>query len=142
MEAIGVGFNLDEPDPRARQIKGPFGDELGQQYFAGGNVVTLRKTEVQPFQIVGLASRDYVEWEIEARVVIDGKEEQLIIDHNGEPFRLTGAPRGSTNGQPYERYYEWIWYEQPQGLYRSNVPSEGRRATLEPPPEVGQPGGP
>lgn len=109
IDAIGVGFNLDEPDPRARRIKDLYSRELGPPYFGGGNVVTLRKTEVQPFQIVTFAGRGYIEWEIEARAVIDGKEEELIIDHNGEPFRLTGAAEPTADGQPYQRYYEWVW---------------------------------
>lgn len=121
LDAIGVGFNLDEPDPRARKLKDLFSD-LGALYFGGGNVVTLRKAEVQPVQIAGFASRDYVEWEIHARAVIDGKEEELIIDNNGEPFRLTGAPPKSNGAPQYDRYYEWIWYEMPQHLYASDVP--------------------
>jgi hypothetical protein len=121
LDAIGVGFNLDEPDPRARKIRDLFSD-LGALYFGGGNVVTLQKAEVQPVQIAGFASRDYVEWEIHARAVIDGKEEKLIIDNNGEPFRLTGAPPKSNGAPQYDRYYEWVWYEMPQHLYTSDVP--------------------
>jgi hypothetical protein len=121
LDAIGVGFNLDEPDPRARKVTDLFSD-LGALYFGGGNVVTLRKAEVQPVQIVGFASRDYVEWEIHARAVIDGKEEELIINNNGEPFRLTGAPPKSNGAPQYDRYYEWVWYEMPQRLYAAEVP--------------------
>jgi hypothetical protein len=129
LDAIGVGFNLDEPDPRARKINDFFSD-LGALYFGGGNVVTLRKAEVQPVQIAGFVSRDYVEWEIHARAVIDGKEEELIIDNNGEPFRLTGAPPKSKGAPQYGRYYEWIWYEMPQRLYNSDLPvSEATSAT-------------
>jgi hypothetical protein len=125
IEAIGVGFNLDEHKPTARTIRDLLlTDPLGGPYFAGGNIVSLKKTEVQPFQIVGLVSRDYVEWEISARVLIDGQEEEITIDNNGEPFRITGGSQTAANvpSVDYSRYYEWVWYETPQRLYISDEP--------------------
>jgi hypothetical protein len=120
MDAIGVGFNLDEQSPTARTIKDtPVTDPreaLGGPYFGGGNIVLLKKTEVQPFQITGVTSRDYVEWEITAQALIDGSKEEITIDNNGQPFRITG---GSATTD-YSRYYEWLWYDTPQRLYISS----------------------
>ena len=123
IDAIGVGFDFDEPRPTARRIKDLSGHDLGAPYFARGNILTLKKGEVQPIQVVGLASRDYVEWEIEARAVIDGKEKDIRINNNGEPFHITGGPEGVEPSRVrYRRYYEWVWYETPQRLDISDRP--------------------
>jgi hypothetical protein len=123
IDAIGVGFNLDEPNPAARRIKDLPSGKLGDPYFGRGNIVSLRKTEVQPLQIVGLANRAYIEWEIDARVVIDGEEKKITIDNNGQPFRITGGtPPGEASAR-YSHYYEWVWYETPQRLSISDKPS-------------------
>jgi hypothetical protein len=114
--AIGVFFNLDESRPTARALRP--GLRPGKPYFAGGNVVSVTKKELQPFRIVAEVSRDYVEWDIQADLIIDGEAETLTIDNNGEPFRLTGE-RGHGD---YTRYYEWVWYEEPQRLYVSDEP--------------------
>jgi hypothetical protein len=119
IEAIGVGFNLDEPSPSARSISNLETGELGEPYFARGNIVALKKSEIQPFQIVAFASRDYLEWEIAARVIVDGDEKEITIDNNGQPFRITGAAESPPG---YARYYEWVWYEMPPRLYSSDQP--------------------
>lgn len=122
-EAIGVGFDFDEPRPTARTVKDLPSGELGGAYFARGNIVSLKKTEVQPFQVVGVASRDYIEWEIDARAVIDGKEQDITINNNGKPFRITGGAEGpGASKVRYGRYYEWVWYEMPQRLSISDKP--------------------
>ena len=87
-------------------------------YFGQGDVVVLKKNEIQPFQVVAGVKDSYVEWEIEARVVVDGEEREITIDNNGEPFRQTGTARKGG----YSRYYEWVWYEQPPYLYAGNEP--------------------
>jgi len=125
MDAIGLGFDLDEPSPVARVIVDLMGPRLGRPYFGAGNVISLKKTEIQPFKVVGVATRDYVEWEIEARAIVDGDETQITIDNNGEPFHITGRarPREAVGpGAGYGRYYEWVWYEQPQRLAISAQP--------------------
>lgn len=123
IDAIGVGFDFDEPRPTARKVKDLLGGELGAPYFARGNIVSLKKTEIQPFQIVGLASRNYVEWEIRARAVIDGKQKDIRINNNGKPFQITGGAEGVDSSKVrYRRYYEWVWYETPQLLHISSKP--------------------
>jgi hypothetical protein len=123
MDAIGVGFDLDEPAPTARTIEDLMGGELGDRYFQGGNIVTLKKTELQPLLVLGLVSDSYVEWEIEAQAIVDGEEETIRIDNDGRPFRLTGAPKDVADPLAYDRYYEWVWYETPQRLYLSDRPN-------------------
>jgi hypothetical protein len=112
MQAIGVGFNLDEEHPVARKLTGDFYRFAGP-YFQG-NIVRLVKGEVQPFAAVGASSHDYVEWEIEADVIVDGKSRTVTINDHGKPFRVTGPVR---KGGRYKRYYEWQWYTQPPRLW-------------------------
>ena len=122
MDAIGVGFNLDENSPVARKVEDLYAP-LGGPYFGGGGIVSLKKTELQPVQMVGLASRAYVEWEIDATAVIDGEERKVTIDNNGEPFRITGGPEAVERSRVrYDRHYEWIWYEPRQRLEVSDRP--------------------
>ena len=121
-DAIGVGFDLDEPAPAARRIKSVW-EPLGRPYFQRANIISVKKAELQPFLIVGLASRDYVEWEIVARILVDGKESELTIDDNGQPFRISGDPTIARKSQTrYERYVDWVWWENPQRLSISTEP--------------------
>jgi hypothetical protein len=90
----------------------------GRAFFERGNVVNLVKGEVQPFQVVAQVTDSYVEWEIEAEVLIDGKPQAVVIDNDGQPFRLAGWDEGAR----YDRYFEWVWYEQPPYLYAGEVP--------------------
>jgi hypothetical protein len=117
VEAIGMYFNLDETAPVARKITG-YHEVQDEPYFGQGNVVSLTEGEIQPLQVITEVRRDYVEWEIDVELIIDGEEEEVTIDNNGEPFRITGERRK----RDYARYFEWVWYEQPQYLYTSDQP--------------------
>lgn len=130
--AIGVVFNLDEPDPVARRVltdeqrmkmleegNDDPGD-LGGPYFARGNIVRLTKSEIQPVEVVARTTRNYIEWEIEADVIVDGDERTVVINNHGDPFRITG---GLNKFGDYGRFYEWRWYRQPQDLYIGTEPS-------------------
>lgn len=114
IEAIGVAFSLDEPTPVARELK-PFA-EPGEPYFRHGNVISLTKSEIQPIEVVAQVGGDYVEWEIEADVIIDGSKKTITINDHGQPFRLTGSRPMSD----YQRHYEYVWYEQPPYLYAAD----------------------
>jgi hypothetical protein len=115
MSVTGVGFNLDEQDPSARTL-----DEqslsLGAPFF-GSKFVNLIKGEPYKFEAVGLTRRHYVEWDIEAKVIVDGKTKTIVIDDHGRPFRVTGRSRSG-----YGRYYEWMWYNKPPRLWSSERP--------------------
>jgi hypothetical protein len=115
--AIGVVFNLDEARPFARKLTQPESLEFDGPYFAHGNIVRLVKGEIQPFELIGLSSRDYVEWEVEAEIIVDGEAQTITIDNDGEPFRVSGSPPDKTG---YERYYEFQWYEQPPKMWMAN----------------------
>lgn len=117
VKGIGVAFDLDEPAPRARTTRP--GDRPGAPYFGEGNVITLAKTELQPVRVVARASEDYVEWEIDARLIVDGEERKLRINDRGQPFRLTAARRLGD----YARHFEWLWYEPPGRLYAGARPN-------------------
>ena len=123
IDAIGIGFNFDEPTPVARTIKDFESRRLGRPYFERGKVVSLKRTEIQPFEVVSFASRDYIEWELEADAVIDGHERRITIRNHGGPFRISGGPQPGEPGPRYARYYEWRWYERPPTLYMSNEPA-------------------
>jgi hypothetical protein len=132
--AIGVLFNLDEARPMARKLvvslpnnqswrkfhpTGDGGSYYDGPYFEQGNIVRLVKGEIQPFLLVGITTDDYVEWEVEADVIIDGEAQTITINNDGEPFRVTGSIPKQTG---YGRYYEWQWYEQPQRMWIDDHP--------------------
>jgi hypothetical protein len=126
-EAIGVLFLLDEAQPVAREIGPPLDEVLGSgwglnyggPYFGRGNTVRLEKGETQPFLLIGVSNSDYVEWVVEADVLIDGETQTITIDNEGEPFRVTGW-----EDVVYGRYYEWQWYEQPQRMWIDDHPPQ------------------
>lgn len=122
--AIGVIFNLDEEEPVARKLPAPGNLAYGEPYFDRGNVIRLVKGEIQPFMLVGLTTRrEYVEWEVEAQVVIDGNEQTITINDRGKPFRVTGVAPRYRPMSGYKRYYDWQYYEQPQKLWADSRPS-------------------
>lgn len=114
---IGVSFDFDEPQPVARLVSDDADD--GTPYFAKGDVIVLKQGEIQPIQITATASRDeYVAWDLEVDLVVDGASETITIDEGGEPFQITpGQPNAD-----FKRYYEWLWFESPQRLYESQEP--------------------
>lgn len=134
LAAIGVVFLLDEQQPVAREMlptswdsneppPEPIGHECGvpygEPYFGQGNIVRLEKGETQPFLLAGVSTSEYVEWEVEADVIIDGEAQTITINNEGEPFRVTGPK----NPSGYRRYYEWQWYEQPPRMWIDDHPS-------------------
>jgi hypothetical protein len=88
---IPVVFNLDEAHPRARKVDDSR-EPIGEPYFSSGNIIQLLKDEIQPFQAVGMSSRDYVEWKIEAVVVIDGNTQTITLDTMETRFELQDQP--------------------------------------------------
>ncbi|MDX6623812.1 MAG: hypothetical protein QOE75_1744 [Solirubrobacterales bacterium] len=114
--ALGFSFDFDQPQPIAIRIgEGPE-DEV--PYFQNGNVIVLKKGEVQPVLIVSSVSRDYVAWNLAADLIIDGEEESVTIDDDGHPFELTGGD----GDLRYEGYYEWQWFEAPARLRVASKP--------------------
>lgn len=113
-ETIGLAFDFDEAQPIAR-------NQDGGAYFADGDPITLKQTEIQPFQITATDSEGYVAWNLIADLVVDGDEEAVTIDDDGHPFELTGVAPNSR----YDHYFEWLWYEHPSRFYsgpRAYVP--------------------
>lgn len=114
---IGILFDLDKQDPVALKLIDGEALTTAGPYFAQGNIIKLIKGETQGFEVVGLAKYSYVEWTIEADVMIDEKEETITITNHGRPFRVTG-PRDLKSG--YQRYYEYQWYKVPPRMYIGN----------------------
>ena len=103
--AIGVIFNLDEEEPVARKLPEPGNLAYGEPYFDRGNVIHLVKGEIQPFMLVGLTTRrEYVEWEVEAQVVIDGNGADDHDQRQGLAFRVTGVAPRYKPMSGYKRY--------------------------------------
>jgi hypothetical protein len=113
---IGVSFDFDEPDPVARRVSEDEKD--GLPYFEKGDVITLKEDEIQSIQIESTSTRDYVAWNLVANLVIDGDSQTITIDENGQPFQITAGPPEVD----FARYYEWLWFENPQRLYVSREP--------------------
>lgn len=118
IDAIGVMFDLDESAPLARELLPDY--RPGEPYFGSGKIIRLTKTEIQPVHVAARTKRSYVEWEIEARLILDGKERVVRINNRGEPFRLTGKRRLGD----YARHFEWVWYEKPERLYVGAKPKQ------------------
>ena len=113
---IGISFDFDELEPVARKVSEDADD--GRPYFQNGDVIMLKQGEVQPIQIAATVTHSYVAWNLIADLVVDGDSETVTIDDNGEPFQLTAGPPQVE----FDRYYEWLWFEQPERLYVSQVP--------------------
>ena len=113
LAAIDLVLKLDEPSPVARKNtpNGP-----GEPYFGQGDVVVLKREELQPVQVVALLERGAVQWKMEVDAIIDGERKTITIDNHGAPFRLTAS------AARYGRYFEWVWYETPQHLYVADAP--------------------
>jgi class 3 adenylate cyclase len=97
---IRMTFDLDQPNPVARL------DPQGSLYFGNGHVVHLKKGEVVPFLIDAYATHDYVQWKLEADVVVDGKRQTLLIDDHGKPFRTSASRCGKG---AYAPSYDLTW---------------------------------
>jgi hypothetical protein len=89
----------------------------GEPYFGQGNIVRLEKGETQPFLLAGISTSEYVEWEVEADVIIDGEAQTITINNEGRPFGVTG------NNTAYGRFYERQWYEKPMRMWIDDHPS-------------------
>jgi hypothetical protein len=115
--SIGLYFDFDEPHPLATQEGAP---DYGEPYFADGDVIVLKKGEIQPIQVTATSTRDYVAWNLVADVLVDGERQQITIDDKGRPFQITGA----VPGLRFERYYEWpsLLPDRPQHLHVSSKP--------------------
>jgi hypothetical protein len=121
VEAIGFEFDFNEPHPVVREVG--HGEGRGSPYFSDGDTIVLKQGEVQPIQITAIAAEGaYVAWNLVVEAVVDSKIETFTVDEHGRPFQLTpDLPANS-----FDRYYEWLWFETPQRLYRSHKPFEYR----------------
>jgi hypothetical protein len=116
---IGILFKLDEPHPVALKLTDGAALTTAGPYFANGNIINLTKGETQGFEIVGQSTSSYVEWQIDADVVIDGKSKTITINNDGQPFRVTGLP---SENRRYQRYYEFQWWKRPPRMYKGSKP--------------------
>jgi hypothetical protein len=95
-KAVGVMFNLDEPDAPARTIADYQELQAGNPYFAGVKIVSIENGQMQPFQLVGVSRSAYVEWVVDADVVIDDQQRTVRSPTTGarseSPRRLRTRP--------------------------------------------------
>jgi hypothetical protein len=130
-----VSLDLDEPEAIARRR-----DETGNQgepYFRD-RVVTLNEGEVEIFEVEGTTIQCYCEWVIELELLVDGEEQILRVDNNGEPFRTTAEAAGS-----YEASYEYKPWRKPRSLVLvDQEPVPPSTPASPPPPPAAQPSAP
>ncbi|WP_141725299.1 hypothetical protein [Micromonospora pallida] len=86
-EPLEIGFDLDEPKSVARTRQEGSG-ELGEAYF-DRHSLTLSLDEPLSIDIQAQTSQSYCEWVIEMTLLVDNKEEVLVVDDYGKPFRST-----------------------------------------------------
>jgi hypothetical protein len=113
--AAGMVFDLDEPRAVARGFADDSGTP-GRPYF-DRKVIEVAHHEIQPLDVRGVSSHAYVEWVIDADLLVDGKTKTMTIDDGGRPFRVTGPPPKFR----YGRYFEWAWYVKRPFLYEGGV---------------------
>jgi hypothetical protein len=107
---IGVGLNLDSPNPVAKSI-----DESGnfkEAYFSK-NYVTLAEHEITTFKVVATANRYAYDWVLEVEILEDGKRGLVTVRDGDKPFRT--APRSGK----YNQRYEWAIFSSPPSLITS-----------------------
>lgn len=88
LPAVEVGFNLDEASPVARALKKD--GSLGSPYFESAGL-TVAEGEHVILAITAFAEGCFCKWVIELDVLVDGKQETLIVDDGGRPFETTAT---------------------------------------------------
>lgn len=90
--ATKIGFNLDEPDPPARQssrdINGVL--RLGGEYFVNHEYV-LSAGETASFTVIVTTSKYYCEFHLVMDLLVDGKSVYQNIDNGGKPFTVSAG---------------------------------------------------
>lgn len=109
-EVIGVGLDLDSPNPVAKRMNDSGG--LEGPYF-GSSYVTLAEYEIATFKVVAKAEKYAYEWELEVDVLENGKRGVVTIRDGDRPFRT--APRAAT----YSKNYTWDYFSSPPRLVSS-----------------------
>jgi hypothetical protein len=109
-----VAFSLDEDDPIARVPTSADIDRseyFGLPYFSD-NTVSLARGEKYVFQVAASTQLYDVKWWVELSIQVDGDEQRLVIDDNGEPLRTVvgvyspGGGRWSPDGSRYTEAYD------------------------------------
>jgi hypothetical protein len=104
MATTKIGFDLDEPDPPAREssldAKGV--PQLKGEYFVNHEYV-LSADEPADFTIMVTTSKHYCEFHFVMDLLVDGKSVYQNIDNNGKPFTVSaGIGR-------YDSYHEFVF---------------------------------
>lgn len=128
---VKVGFDLDQPNPHARIIDES--DAWGGPYFTEKTIV-LAPDESIVLHIVGATESRYCEFRIEARLLSDGKERTQVIDHNGQPFRVSSyapksQPYSGTGLSVYQKLYVGGIASPPRGQWKQVDPATWRFPT-------------
>jgi hypothetical protein len=99
IDVISLGFDLDEPEPMARQYEN---DEFGAPYF-GASAIRVDRGEPIEIDVIAVTEKCYCEWTMELVAIVDGEEETFVLDDNGQPFR-TSASLYPPN-EPQQRWF-------------------------------------
>ena len=101
-----VGFDLDESDPVARTVRAgePYADGyFGAPYFSARQTKTLDEGEQEVFQVTARTLKSYIEWYVEVRLLVDGKEQTVELRPAGRNIG-TSAVRTTDNGTDFAAY--------------------------------------
>ncbi|MFF3672180.1 hypothetical protein [Microtetraspora malaysiensis] len=97
-DVIGVGLNLDRPNPRAQIIEvdnNGLADHpmrMIGDYFAT-KTVSLKQDEEVVFQVLAQTTKHYCEFRLEVTVVDGDNEVRQVIDDYDQPFRVSADLR-------------------------------------------------
>ena len=99
---VGLGIDLDDPYPTGRIIK-PDGT-LGDEYFKAKKY-DLKLGEKVTLNIHATTQEHYCEYRLQFEFIAGDKTLKRVIDHKGQPFRVTGLLGEPGGNDEYEIEY-------------------------------------
>ncbi|MBO3752522.1 hypothetical protein J5X84_41245 [Streptosporangiaceae bacterium NEAU-GS5] len=85
-EIVRIYFDLDKPDPLPLQLDGK--GRVGGNYFSK-RTISLKRDEDIVFQIIADTERYYCEFRFALNVLADGRQQTVIVDNHGQPWRVS-----------------------------------------------------
>jgi hypothetical protein len=110
---VGLGLDLDEHDPVARDLVVPERTDVdllpGPAKFAephfSGHQTVLSNGEVVVFRIIAQARKHCVEWRLCIDYTARGRKETLTLENGGRAMRTSPLTAHAN------RDWDWAWYE-------------------------------
>lgn len=115
--AIILLVDLDEDNPRVwggKEEDFEFSKTDEHPFFAR-NDIDITKDKYTTLVLVGRAQQYCVSWRLRMEIRIRNRDQYLIVDSGGNPFRTSGEPADG-----FLREFEWGWHEGHQLIPRSS----------------------